>query len=85
MTSSEDPASKSGYHFTRKLLLPTLRRKKNEALDVDNDTVGFLFSVLGTLLDIIPLNPSCNPARCVVLLFHFTGGRSEAQKVVQSH
>lgn len=41
--------------------------------------------VLGTLLNVILLNPYHNPARCVSLLFHFTGGKTGAPKVVQSH
>lgn len=44
-----------------------------------------LGAVLGTLLNVILLNPYYNPARCVSLLFHFTGGKTGAQKVVQSH
>lgn len=44
-----------------------------------------LGAVLGTLLDVILLNPYYNPPRCVLVPFHFAGGKTGAQKVVQSH
>lgn len=49
-------------------------------------SVGWtLGAVLGTLLDIILLNPYHIPPRCVLVPFHFAGGKTGAQKVVQSH
>lgn len=44
-----------------------------------------LGAVLGTLSDIILFNPYYNPPRCVLVPFHFAGGKTGAQKVVQSH